>query len=178
MFKMVNLGIFLSPGAANSHPLQYSCLENSLDRGAWRAIYHGVAKSHTRLKCLTHTQCVCLQDCSRSCGAHRQKSSTQGEDRDWRSFEEMKNFLTENGFYFRAWRQNPSPEKLPPTRSSHPQKWRPYFSFQRCYHQAIQIRALIRNIQHVMRWLQDSKGLEIPVRPEGPTSKLPSPGLC
>ena len=30
-----------------STPLQYSCLENSIDRGAWRAIVHGVAKSQT-----------------------------------------------------------------------------------------------------------------------------------
>ena len=31
----------------NGNPLQYSCLENSMDRGAWRAIVHGVAKSWT-----------------------------------------------------------------------------------------------------------------------------------
>ena len=34
-----------SPGAGNGNPLQYSCLENSMDRGAWRATAHGVAKS-------------------------------------------------------------------------------------------------------------------------------------
>ena len=33
-----------------THPLQYSCLENPMDRGAWRATVHGVAKSWTRLK--------------------------------------------------------------------------------------------------------------------------------
>ena len=33
------------PGEGNDNPLQYSCLENSLDRGAWQAIVHGVAKS-------------------------------------------------------------------------------------------------------------------------------------
>ena len=33
-----------SPGEENGNPLQYSCLENSLDRGAWPAIVHGVAK--------------------------------------------------------------------------------------------------------------------------------------
>ena len=33
------------PGEGNSYPLQYSCLENSMDRGAWRAIVHEVAKS-------------------------------------------------------------------------------------------------------------------------------------
>ena len=31
------------------YPLQYSCLENSMDRGAWRATVHGVTKSQTRL---------------------------------------------------------------------------------------------------------------------------------
>ena len=33
-----------SPGEGNGNPLQYSCLENSMDRGAWHAIVHGVAK--------------------------------------------------------------------------------------------------------------------------------------
>ena len=33
------------PGGGNGNPLQYSCLENSMDRGAWRATVHGVAKS-------------------------------------------------------------------------------------------------------------------------------------
>ena len=33
----------------NGKPLQYSCLENSMDRGAWWAIVHGVTKSRTRL---------------------------------------------------------------------------------------------------------------------------------
>ena len=36
-----------SPGGGNSNPLQYSCLENSMDRGAWRATVLGVAKSQT-----------------------------------------------------------------------------------------------------------------------------------
>ena len=34
-----------SPGGGNGNPLQYSCLENSMDRGAWRATVHGVRKS-------------------------------------------------------------------------------------------------------------------------------------
>ena len=32
------------PGKENGYPFQYSCLENSIDRGAWWAIFHGVAK--------------------------------------------------------------------------------------------------------------------------------------
>ena len=39
-------GLGRSPGVVNGKPLQYSCLENSKDRGAWRATVHGVAKSH------------------------------------------------------------------------------------------------------------------------------------
>ena len=42
-------GLGRSPGEGNGYPLQYSCLENSMDRGAWWAIVHGVAKSRTRL---------------------------------------------------------------------------------------------------------------------------------
>ena len=43
------LGSRRSPGEGNGNPLQYSCLDNPMDRGAWRAIVHGVAKSWTRL---------------------------------------------------------------------------------------------------------------------------------
>ena len=38
-----------SPGGGNGYPLQYSCLENSMDRGSWQATVHGVPKSWTRL---------------------------------------------------------------------------------------------------------------------------------
>ena len=44
-----------SPGERNGYPLQYSCLESPLDRGAWRAKVHRVAKSRTWLKWLRHT---------------------------------------------------------------------------------------------------------------------------
>ena len=39
-----------SPREGNGNPLQYSCLENSLDRGAWWATVHGVTKNGTRLR--------------------------------------------------------------------------------------------------------------------------------
>ena len=39
-----------SPGGGQSNPLQYSCLENPMDRGSWWTIVHGVTKSRTRLK--------------------------------------------------------------------------------------------------------------------------------
>ena len=40
-------GLGRSPGEGNGNPLQYSCLENSMDGGAWQAAAHGVAKSWT-----------------------------------------------------------------------------------------------------------------------------------
>ena len=42
-------GLGRFPGEGNSNPLQYSCLENPMDRGAWWATVHGVAKSRTQL---------------------------------------------------------------------------------------------------------------------------------
>ena len=36
-----------SPGGGNGNPLEYSCLENSMDRGAWQVTVHGVTKSWT-----------------------------------------------------------------------------------------------------------------------------------
>ena len=43
------LGFRRSPEERNGYPLQYSCLENSMDRGAWYSTVHGVAKSQTQL---------------------------------------------------------------------------------------------------------------------------------
>ena len=42
------------PGEGHGHPLEYSCLENPMDRGAWRAMVHRVAKSQARLCDLVH----------------------------------------------------------------------------------------------------------------------------
>ena len=39
------LGLGRSPGDGSSNPLQYSCLENPMDRGAWQTMVHGVAES-------------------------------------------------------------------------------------------------------------------------------------
>ena len=44
-----------SPGGGNGNPLQHSCLENSMDRGAWRATVHGVAKELNRT-----SACMCV----------------------------------------------------------------------------------------------------------------------
>ena len=48
-------GFGRSPGGENGNPLQYSCLGNSTDRGAWWATIQGVAKSQTWLRKYTHT---------------------------------------------------------------------------------------------------------------------------
>ena len=48
-------GLGRSPGEGNGNPLQNSCLENSMDGGAWWATVHGVVKSRTRLSDFTIT---------------------------------------------------------------------------------------------------------------------------
>ena len=45
-----------SPGGGHGNPLQYSCLENPMHRGAWRATVHRVTKSQTRLNDSAHTK--------------------------------------------------------------------------------------------------------------------------
>ena len=47
------LGVGRSPGEGNGNPLQFSCLENPKDRGAWQAAVHSVTKSQTQLKQLS-----------------------------------------------------------------------------------------------------------------------------
>ena len=51
-------GLGRSPGEGNGNLLQYSCLENLMDGGAWWAKVHGVAKSQTRLSDFTFTLTV------------------------------------------------------------------------------------------------------------------------
>ena len=48
------LGLRRSPGGGKGNPLQYSCLENPMDRGAWRGTLHEVGKSRTRLSDRPH----------------------------------------------------------------------------------------------------------------------------
>ena len=56
-FKDENIIFYISyiNGEGNGNPLQYSCLENPMDRGAWETAVHGVAKSRTRLSDFTFT---------------------------------------------------------------------------------------------------------------------------
>ena len=46
-------GLGRSSGGGNGNPLQYSCLENPMDRGAWQVTVHWVAKSQTQMKRLS-----------------------------------------------------------------------------------------------------------------------------
>ena len=46
---LICISLMTNIGEGNGIPLRYSCLENPMDRGAWSAIVHGVAKSRTRL---------------------------------------------------------------------------------------------------------------------------------
>ena len=62
----VTPGLGRSPGEGNGYPLQHSCLENLVDRRAWRATIQRVAKSWTQLRVSTHTcvwACVCVCVC-------------------------------------------------------------------------------------------------------------------
>ena len=49
------------PGGGHGNPLQSSCLENPMDRGAWQATVHGVARSQTRLRDFTFTFHGCFR---------------------------------------------------------------------------------------------------------------------
>ena len=51
------LGSGRSLGRRNGNPLQHSCLENPMDRGAWQATVHGVSKSQTQLRDFTYGFC-------------------------------------------------------------------------------------------------------------------------
>ena len=49
-----------SPVGGNGNPVQFSCLENPIDRGAWQATVHRVTKSLTQLKQLSMHECTAL----------------------------------------------------------------------------------------------------------------------
>ena len=56
-----------SPGGGHGNPLQCSCLDSPMDRGAWRATVHGVAQSQTRLSDLARTHAKVSLSCTSDC---------------------------------------------------------------------------------------------------------------
>ena len=60
------LGLGRSPGGEHGNPLQYCCLENPMDRGAWRAVDHRITKSWTQLKRLSTASVYIVYDYSLS----------------------------------------------------------------------------------------------------------------
>ena len=55
-------GLGRSPGEGHGHPLQYSCLENPMDRGIWQARVHRVTKSQAQLKWLSMDTCCQIEE--------------------------------------------------------------------------------------------------------------------
>ena len=81
-----------APGGGHGSPLQYSCLENPMDRGAWWPMVHRVTKSWTRLKWLSTHTCLIQRDwCPKRRGdTVRQQACTEGRpqeilERSWPS---------------------------------------------------------------------------------------------
>ena len=68
-----------SPGGGHGNPHQYSCLETPMDRGAWQATVHAVAKSWTRLSdfCVCVCVCVCVCTLSALCTVTKKKKSSK-----------------------------------------------------------------------------------------------------
>ena len=63
------------PRVGNGNPLQYSCLENFMDRGAWRATVHGVAKSRVLLSTHAYTHSLCSRPSLTCCWEGRRTVS-------------------------------------------------------------------------------------------------------
>ena len=59
---LLSMGSHACIGGGNGNPLQYSCLENPRDGGAWWAAVYGVAQSQTRLKCLSSSSTSMKQE--------------------------------------------------------------------------------------------------------------------
>ena len=67
-----------SHGGGHDNPLQYSCLENPVHRGAWQATVHGVAQSQTRLERLSREQGLIISDTPQELLSHGGKWGSRG----------------------------------------------------------------------------------------------------
>ena len=70
------------PGEGDGNPLQYSCLENAIDRAAWWALAHGVTKSHTRL-----SDCHSLKKISMSTNKKGKQKILQNNNKEKATYE-------------------------------------------------------------------------------------------
>ena len=109
----------LTTGEGNGTPLQYSCLENPMDTGAWWASVHGVAKSQTRLhfhfslSCIGEgngnpLQCSCLEN-PRDGGAWW--SSVYGVAQSWTRLKQLSSSSSSSSSNYPDWQ--PTPVFLP-----------------------------------------------------------------
>ena len=71
-------GLGRSPGGGHGNPLQCSCLENPMDRGAWRAMVHRVTQSQTQLKRLR----TGTRSCSQAVGGEAGGEVSPGQGRE------------------------------------------------------------------------------------------------
>ena len=85
MTERLNFHFSLScAGEGNGTPLQYSCLENPMDRGVWQATVHGVTKSQTQLSDFTHVLiCDEIVYASRNFFSCRKSSDVQAPSKVW-----------------------------------------------------------------------------------------------
>ena len=93
-------GCGVAPGGSHSNTLQYSCLENLMDRGSWQAVVHRVAKSQTQTEVTQHAcaciHALCMLGCAQRGFGHQcmklRKPGITGES-DW-EFQMRKKFLS------------------------------------------------------------------------------------
>ena len=76
-----------SPGGGNGNPLQYSCLENSVDRGDWQASVQGVAKSWPQLS--THAGKNLPNENQKEIAPPLQQEKTENENWHWQVFSSL-----------------------------------------------------------------------------------------
>ena len=79
-----------SPGEGNGNPLQYSCLENSMGRGAWRATVHGMTESDTTEHACMHASPGPMRvDAQPKCGKNHRAAAVASVAKAFPSFRDL-----------------------------------------------------------------------------------------